>query len=57
MGYTHQEDPTPIYLDAESAKAIAEGHKHMRGVRHFKVRYHFIREAIENGDMHRIASH
>ncbi|RVE41856.1 hypothetical protein evm_013500 [Chilo suppressalis] len=50
-----RDGPNPaisIFTDSQSAMAIAKNPVHHQRTKHVDVRYHFVREAIENGDIH-----
>src|ERR1700728_995295 len=42
-------DPIPINCDNQGAIALAKDNKFHARTKHIDIRYHFIREAVENG--------
>lgn len=46
-----QQKPTPIYCDNMSAIAIAKNPVQHRKTKHIKIKYHFLREAVSEGEI------
>ena len=46
-----QEDGTTIYCDNISSIALSKNRVFHRRSKHIEIRYHFIRELVENGDI------
>ena len=46
-----QEDGTTIYCDNISSIALSENPVFQGRIKHIEIRYHFIRELVENGDI------
>jgi len=42
---------TKVYIDSTSAKDLAGDDKYRRGSRHIDIKLHWIREAIQRGDI------
>jgi hypothetical protein len=48
----HQEEPTKIYYDNNSAIALSKNHVFHKRSKHIDTRYHFIRELVSNGNIY-----
>jgi hypothetical protein len=47
-----QEGPTTVYCDNNSAIALSKNHVFHQKSKHIDTRYHFIRELVNNGEVH-----
>lgn len=45
------QDPVSIYVDSQSAIAMANNDGYQSRAKHIDIRYHFIREHIKSGDI------
>ena len=53
LGELHSpfEEPTTLNCDNQGAIALAKDNKFQARTKHIDIRYHFIREAVENGNI------
>jgi hypothetical protein len=47
----NQTHPTPLHIDNQSAMAIAKNPKFHDRTKHIEVRYHFLRQKVEEGEL------
>lgn len=55
LGY-HQEEPTRVAQDNLGARSWTKGNGQLRRVKHIDIKYHFIREMVDNGEIYPVST-